>query len=88
MHPPAINLLVDPGRPDLNAPVLRVLLPLHGPSAATGALDEGFQLVIGVPQNGWFITENPTKMDDLGGTPIFGNHHMSYVLVEFDRWTW
>ena len=21
---------------------------------------------IGVPQNGWFITENPIKMDDLG----------------------
>ena len=31
---------------------------------------------IGVPQNGWFIRENPIKMDDLGGTPIFGNTHM------------
>ena len=28
---------------------------------------------IGVPQNGWFKMENPIKMDDLGGTTIFGN---------------
>ena len=30
---------------------------------------------IGVPQNGWFIMEPPIKMDDLGGTTIFGNIH-------------
>ena len=26
---------------------------------------------IGVPQNGWIIMENPIKMNDFGGVPLF-----------------
>ena len=33
-----------------------------------------------VPQNGWIIMENPIKMDDVGGTIIFGNIQISINL--------
>ena len=35
---------------------------------------------IGVPQNGWFIIENPSKMGWFGGTTIFGNIHIFKTL--------
>ena len=38
---------------------------------------------IGVPQNGWFMMENPIKMDDLGVTIIFGNTHMCILILLF-----
>ena len=33
---------------------------------------------IGIPQNGWFIMENPIKMDDLG-IPLFLETSMSFL---------
>ena len=34
----------------------------------------------GVPPHGWFVREHSMKMDDLGGSPIFGNPHISWLL--------
>ncbi len=47
---------------------------------------------IGVPQNGWFIRENPIKMDELGGNTPYqlnfadflrdGTFHMKFRCSE------
>ena len=55
-----------------------------------GFLNPGFKLQMiksdfpiywGYLKNGWFIKENPTKTDDLGGTPILGNHQRVHWVL-------
>ena len=48
---------------------------------------------IGVPENGWFIMENPIKMYDLGvtlflETPIYHRHnYIKYNIKSYVPWS-
>ena len=45
-------------------------------------VDVGVSMVMGVPQNGCFIREDPTKMDDLGVLPFMEPPCVNAVSAE------
>ena len=75
--PPYIPLVRVENAPRAKAGGFRSFFRGGGKQGLTdrcGCLDKWVFPKIGVPQNGWFIMEDPIKMDDLGGKPtIFGN---------------
>ena len=70
---------------------------LHQTSKNTGHTGHTLSLTINMgvsingdtPVAGWFIRENPIKMDDDWGTPILGNLHMFLIdgTLFFQRWS-
>ena len=59
-----------------------------GTRQVLGFQDLGGSIVMGVPQNGWFISGNPIRMDDLGvpsmETPISTNGDKWWIVFEIE----
>ena len=57
-------------------------IPYRSPTHVSGQIVTWVFPNIGVPQNGWFVMENPIKMDDLG-VPLF-----SETSTYHQSWRW
>ena len=55
--------------------------PKNANASRIGRKSNGCFQKIGVPQNGWLKMENPIKMDDLGGFPLFLVQHPNQEII-------